>query len=218
MADRLRRLVLLRHGRSVWNAERRIQGQADIDLDDLGRRQADAAAAALAELKPTRLWSSDLARAVQTAARIGERTGLEVEPDARLREIDIGERTGLTLDEYAAAHPEEFAGFSVGRYDVIPAGEGSDQVALRMREAITEALAGLEPGECGVVVTHGAAGKLGVLDLLGWPPSMHHGLQGLDNCAWAELEDSGPEGSLRLVRWNVTAPEPPDFATAEVVG
>ena len=108
MAD-ARTLVLVRHGETDWNLSGRAQGHADIPLNDTGRAQAQAVARRLAGFAPVRLWSSDLARASQTAEAIAATTGLTVELDSRLREYDVGERSGLTLDEAAEQFPEEFA-------------------------------------------------------------------------------------------------------------
>ncbi|MBO0813445.1 MAG: histidine phosphatase family protein, partial [Microlunatus sp.] len=60
------RVIVWRHGRTEWNATGRYQGQADIPLDDLGRRQAASAAQVIKELKPTAIFSSDLSRAAET--------------------------------------------------------------------------------------------------------------------------------------------------------
>ena len=63
-------LVLLRHGQTAWNAEGRIQGQLDVEIDETGHAQAAAVAPLLAALRPTTLWSSDSVRARQTAAYV----------------------------------------------------------------------------------------------------------------------------------------------------
>ncbi len=73
------KLVLLRHGRTAWNAERRFQGQADPPLDDMGRVQAYEVAGLIAALAPDLLVSSDAARAMQTAERVAAATGLDVQ-------------------------------------------------------------------------------------------------------------------------------------------
>ncbi len=213
-----RRLVLLRHGRTAWNLERRAQGHADVGLDDLGRTQADAIAPVLAAMEPVLLWSSDLSRARQTAEPVAASTGLELRLDQRLREYDLGERTGLTMAEYAAAHPAEFRDFRAGRYDVVPGGEDTPAVVARVTEAVREALGLLAPGECGVLVGHGAALKVSVGALLGWPAEAAETLRALDNCGWVELDDSGRDGALRLAAYNRVAAERPDFATHEGVG
>jgi broad specificity phosphatase PhoE len=213
-----RRLVLLRHGRTAWNAERRAQGHADVGLDDLGRSQAAAVAPSLAALRPVLLWSSDLARARQTGEAVAAAAGLELRLDARLREYHLGERTGLTMAEYAAAHPAEHAAFRSGRYDVVPGGEDTPAVVARVTAAVTDALAVLLPGECGVLVGHGAALKVSLVALLGWPAEAASTVRALDNCGWVELHDSGPDGALRLAAYNRVVAGRPDFATHEGVG
>jgi len=92
-------LIVLRHGRTAWNATGRFQGQADIGLDDRGRAQAEQAAEVLAELAPTAIYSSDLSRARQTAVPLAARCGLPVHTDERLREIHVGSWEGLTIDD-----------------------------------------------------------------------------------------------------------------------
>ena len=85
MAEAERRLVLLRHGRTEWNAGRRIQGHLDPPLDETGHEQARAAAPAVAALAPVVLLSSDLQRARQTAEYAARVTGLTPSYDERLR-------------------------------------------------------------------------------------------------------------------------------------
>ena len=213
-ASPTRRLVLLRHGRTAWNHEARAQGHSDIPLDEVGHAQAASVAPYLARLTPSALWTSDLARARETAAYLERATGLGAVVDPRLREYDLGERTGMTMAEYAAGHPDEYAVFRRGRYDVVPGSETTAQVVARICAALDEVFASLSPGGTAVVVSHGAALKVSVLELLGWPEAQAATLQGLDNCGWAVLEDSGPDGRLRLAAYNRTA----DFATHEGVG
>jgi probable phosphoglycerate mutase len=172
----------------------------------------------LAGLAPVLLWSSDLARARQTAEYVAKEAALEIRLDPRLREFDLGERTGLTMDEFAEAYPQEYREFRAGHYDVVPGGEGRADVVARVTACVEEALAALSPGECGVVVGHGGALKVSVLELLGWSEGATAGLQALDNCGWAVISDSGVDGRLRLAAWNRTAPPPPDFVSAPGVG
>ena len=89
-----RRIVLLRHGRTEWNATRRYQGQADPPLDEVGQAQAIEAAALVAAMRPDLLVSSDLQRACQTAEKLASLTGLELSLDARLRERHLGHWQG----------------------------------------------------------------------------------------------------------------------------
>ncbi len=115
-----RRIVLLRHGRTEWNATNRIQGQLDIELDESGHAEARAVTPALAAMRPSLLWSSDLARARQTTEYVAAATGLTASYDDRLREFHLGERQGLTHAEYAALDPAEFATFRTGDWADVP--------------------------------------------------------------------------------------------------
>ena len=222
----IRTLILLRHGQTAWNAEGRAQGHTDVPLDEVGRAQAAAAGPALARLEPVALVTSDLARAWETAAYVEEASGLAAVADPRLREYDLGERTGMTMPEYAASFPDEYAAFRQGRYEVVPGGESTATVTARVTAVLREVLAALAPGECGVVVSHGGALKVSLVEVLGWPAELAASVRGLDNCGWAELEDTGAGGALRLAAYNRVAglevvarpPRPTDFARPEGVG
>lgn len=86
-----RRLVLWRHGRTEWNAVGRAQGHANVSLDDVGRAQAERTAPALASYTPSLVWSSDLARARETAGALMDLLpALELQLDPRLREYNVG--------------------------------------------------------------------------------------------------------------------------------
>ncbi|MBZ5735897.1 histidine phosphatase family protein [Nocardioides sp. TRM66260-LWL] len=197
-----RRLVVLRHGRTSWNAVHRVQGQAESELDEVGRAQAAAAGAALARLEPAVLWTSDLVRARDTAAAVATATGLAARLDARLREYFLAERQGLTHAEYAAVAPEEFARFRLGDFDVVPGGETAAQVVARMSEALLELLALVPDDGVGVAVSHGAAIRDVVPALLGWPDAARSTLHGLDNCGWVVLDRLTPDAPLRLRAYN----------------
>jgi probable phosphoglycerate mutase len=217
-----RTLVLLRHGETDWNAEGRAQGHADVHLNATGRAQAETVAPVLAAFRPVRLWSSDLARASQTAEYVAAASGLEIEPDARLREYDMGARSGFTLGELAVAFPEEYAARLAGRHTPLVAGEEStDQVRDRVVPALRDCLDALEPGRTGVVVLHGGCLKVGLLGLLGWPWELSGSLQGVENCAYSVLSEHPDGTGLRLTSYNekaVGSRHGPDFATDGPVG
>jgi broad specificity phosphatase PhoE len=202
---RVRRLVLVRHGRTAWNAIGRGQGHSDIELDETGHAQSAAAAPGLAAYQPVALWSSDLARCRQTAAYLARKTGLEPVVDARLREFDLGARTGLTMAEFAAEHPDEHAAFVHGDFLAVAGGETTEQVGARMAAVLGEVRAALGPGETAVVFAHGAALKVALTGLLGWPDAFAAGLQGLTNCHHAVVEEVVDGGRLRLAAYNVSA-------------
>ncbi len=214
-----RRLVLVRHGRTAWNAENRAQGHSDVPLDELGLAQAVAVGPALAQLSPVALWSSDLSRAWQTADAIAAVTGLPVVADPRLREFDMGMRTGLTTHEFAEAYPQAYAAAQHSIYDAVPGGEPSAAVVLRMTTALDEVVASIAPGETCVVVSHGGALKVALVAMLDLPPEAAGALRGLDNCGWAEVQvsdhGSASEPTRRRLRaYNRVA----DFASREGVG
>jgi broad specificity phosphatase PhoE len=200
----------------------RGQGHADISLDDVGRAQAAAVAPVLAALSPSRLWSSDLARARETAAYVAELTGLLVETDPRLREYDIGVRSGLTLAGFAERFPREYAAWLADDESVLVDGaESTQQVRGRVAPALAECLAGLDAGQTGIAVLHGACLRVGLLSLLGWPWELSSTLRGMENCGYAVLTEHPEKGGLRLASYNETVAHGRhggDFATDGPVG
>jgi broad specificity phosphatase PhoE len=206
-----RRLVLLRHGRTAWNSIGRAQGQADVELDELGHRQAAEAAEHLAGWSPAALWTSDLARARQTCGYLERATGLAAKADERLREFDVGARQGMTPDQFEQAFPEAFRAWLGGEEMVrVPGSEVPSEVATRMVPALQETLACLDAGETGIVVTHGACLKIGLMGLLGWPLAYGSQLQGVGNCAWVTVTQTA--GRVRLVGYNQRVGVPGDGA------
>ncbi len=198
-----RRLVLVRHGRTSWNAVGRAQGHADVGLDDEGHAQAAATAPYLASLAPASLWTSDLLRARQTCEYVEQVSGLVARADPRLREFDVGIRQGLTIPEFAERHPAEHASWERGGHGSrLPGAETSADVADRVVPALTDVLGSVGAGQTAVVVTHGACLKVGVVGLLGWPPDLDRSLRGIDNCAWVTLEEVALGERLRLTGYN----------------
>jgi probable phosphoglycerate mutase len=177
-----RRVILLRHGRTAWNAQRRFQGQADPPLDDVGRTQAVEVAGLIAALRPGLLVSSDAARAMQTAEIIGELTELEPVPEPRLRERGLGHWEGLTREEVAVHYPDEYADWVAGRDVSRRGGETRDEVAARAAAAFAE----LPEVDTTVLVTHSATAMALTNTLLGIAQGVHP-LGPLANCHWSEL-------------------------------
>jgi broad specificity phosphatase PhoE len=184
------RLVLWRHGQTPWNIQGRFQGQSDIQLDEVGTEQAERAARLLAGLRPDAIISSDLSRALATAAPLARLTGLTVTTDKDLRERHGGVWEGLTDVEIRTRYPEEHAKWAP------PEGETSVTVADS-----------LQPGSLAVVVSHGAALRLGAARLLGLPEDLWGAIGPLANCAWSVV--SRRHRRWRLVEHNAgTLPEP----------
>jgi probable phosphoglycerate mutase len=202
--------VLLRHGETDWNLTGRAQGHADVPLNATGHAQAAAVASYLVAMRPVRLWSSDLVRAIETAEHVAAATGLAIETDPRLREYDVGERSGLTLAEAAARFPQEYASYRAGTSPtLVPGEETTEQVHDRVVPALRACLDALEVGETGVVVMHGACLRVGVMGLVGWPWQQARALVAIDNAAYCVLVDDGPSGrGVRLASYNVSAGDP----------
>jgi probable phosphoglycerate mutase len=154
---------LVRHGQSQWNVEHRIQGQRPhIELTELGRAQAERAAQTLSDSGARRVLSSDLVRAVQTAAPIAAALGVEVELVPALRERGMGAVEGLISGEVWAAHPDMDWRDPDQRF---PGGESKREVY----ERFASTLAGLQDGSPVVVVSHGDAIRLALAWLSGQP-------------------------------------------------
>jgi probable phosphoglycerate mutase len=195
-----RSVVLLRHGRTAWNAERRFQGQADPPLDEVGRMQAYEVAALIAALRPDLLVSSDAARAAQTAEPIAEMTGLAVTLEPRLRERSLGHWEGLTRSEVAERYPDEFADWVAGRDVSRRGGESRAEVAARAVAAVRA----LPPVATAVLVTHSATAMALTSALLGIDTAVPV-LGPLANCHWTEVAAENGSG-WRLRAHNLGVP------------
>jgi probable phosphoglycerate mutase len=147
------RIVLVRHGETDWNRERRWQGHADPPLNAVGRDQARRLAESLADERFDALFSSDLARARESAEIIGERLGLPVGLEPRWREVDVGEWSGLTSAEVELRYPEAFARRRNGAAGW-EQGETYEAMGARVADAIY-AIADAYPEGRLLVVTHG---------------------------------------------------------------
>ena len=147
------RILLARHGETDWNAERRWQGHADPPLNELGREQARSLAALLAGRPVSAVYSSDLHRASETASIAAEPLGLPVLVDERLREVDVGEWSGLTTAEIEERFPGAVERRRAGG-NGWELGESYEAMGERIEAALL-AIAGAHPGETVLVVTHG---------------------------------------------------------------
>jgi len=155
------RICLVRHGETAWNAERRIQGHLDIELNATGVAQAEAVGRTLANEAFSVICSSDLARARQTAETIARPHGLSVCSSPELRERHYGSFQGRTYEEAKAEQPEHYERYRV-RDPHFTFGSGESLVAFseRIRGSL-EQFALEHAGETILAVTHG-----GVLDVI----------------------------------------------------
>lgn len=149
-------VYLIRHGETDWNMEGRWQGHADVPLNEIGRRQATVVARRLQteHIRFNAIYSSDLARAYQTAWEIGAAVRVAVQLLPPLREIDLGVWSGLTMPEIKERFPTEIALLERGQD--IPRGGGETMAALSKRvvESVS-AIAAHHTGETLALVTHG---------------------------------------------------------------
>jgi glucosyl-3-phosphoglycerate phosphatase len=213
----VRHLVLLRHGQTEYNAGSRMQGQLDTDLSDLGRNQAVAAAEVLAKRQPLLILSSDLRRALDTATALGERSGLSVDIDERLRETHLGDWQGLTHLEVDEIAPGARLAWRDDARWAPHGGESRVDVAARSLPVVQELVAEQpewgrdEPDRPVVLVAHGgliAALTAALLDLPvdNWPI-----LGGMGNASWVQISSHSQDGApaedirWRLDVWNASA-------------
>lgn len=157
-------LYFVRHGQTEWNAQHRLQGQSDIDLNDVGRGQADANGVKLAGLLGNAadfdFVASPMRRARETMERV--RKGMELDPDsyrtdARLVEVHFGDWQGYTYPELQAKDPAFAAKRDRDKWNVVPPGEGAESYQM-LQERVRpwfEALA--QPTVC---VAHGGVARV----------------------------------------------------------
>jgi broad specificity phosphatase PhoE len=190
------RIILVRHGLTTWNMDRRYQGQIDVPLSDQGLIQARAVARRLSSEIVHRVYSSDLSRARMTAQEIAACHGLDVMADGRLREMRFGDWEGLTFDEIERGWPDLLHRWLEDPVTLsAPGGETALQLGERVGRALKDIysdLSSLKPGKdgaggkdgghrrsghwadeqrpCGVIVSHG--GVIRSLMALGTEGSM----------------------------------------------
>lgn len=186
-------ILLARHGETDWNAERRYQGHADRPLNAAGRLQARELAQSLLSEGVSAIYSSDLLRARETAEIVAAWIGLPVITRDALREIDVGEFSGLTHEEIVARWPEVPA-----RTDALGYGwtRGESFEALHTRIAAElRRIAGVHPGETVLVVGHGAMMRVVLAARAGLDLSAHRQVVGpIANGAVERIELPATDG------------------------
>lgn len=209
----VRKLIMLRHGQTEYNAGSRMQGQLDTDLSDLGREQAVVAAEALAKRQPLLIISSDLRRALDTAVALGDRSGQHVSVDARLRETHLGDWQGMTHLEVDEIAPGARLAWRDDARWAPHGGESRVDVADRSLPLVRELVAGqpewgADAAERPVVlVAHGGLIAALTAALLDLPVDTWPVLGGLGNASWVQLAGhtrrDGDPASLADIRWRL---------------
>jgi 2,3-bisphosphoglycerate-dependent phosphoglycerate mutase len=165
-------LILIRHGETLWNQQRRMQGHSDSPLSETGVRQARQLALRLKQLEFSTLYSSDSGRAHHTARSVAEVTGHDIVLEPRLRERHFGVFEGLTGTEISRQYPEAYARFKArDQAYVIPGGESALQFRARVSSCLHE-IAGRHARELVVVITHGLVLDVVYRAALGIPPEL----------------------------------------------
>ena len=187
------RVLLWRHGQTDWNTVNRFQGHSDIPLNAVGQYQANLAASILVGMQPTKIISSDLSRARDTAQALGNLTNLAIEIDIDLRETNGGLWEGKTGAENRAEDLQNFVRWIDGEDN--PAGttgEKRSDVATRAVSAIKRALGDLD-NQLIVVTTHGGTARCVLGSLLNLPMANWGAVGGLSNASWSILQ-TNPRG------------------------
>src|SRR5678816_1880628 len=198
-------IFLVRHGQSRGNAEGRFGGHTDTPLSARGRKQAQAAAQALAAEKLTAIYASDLARSVETAEPLAMVTGLKVIQAVEFRERSVGVMEGLTFEEAAEQHPEQYAALLQRDFDhVLLGGESYRQTLDRAARKLDEAVAKHRGGRIAIFTHTGticilALHIMGALDAPELKPVWIHSM----NCGISRF-DLRDDGFVRVAAINDT--------------
>jgi 2,3-bisphosphoglycerate-dependent phosphoglycerate mutase len=191
-------LLFIRHGETDWNVQQRFQGQLDVPLNATGHAQAQRMAAALLNDRHDLLFSSDLQRALQTAAPLAAAWSHQAQTLPGFREQNFGVLEGLDGTSVRAQRPQEWQRWLEFRADyVLPGGESTAQFHQRVMNAV-KTLVDTHAGRRIAVVTHG-----GVLDML-WRSAQGLPLDGQREC---DIPNTGinkmrwVDGGLHVVQW-----------------
>ncbi|MFC0180679.1 2,3-diphosphoglycerate-dependent phosphoglycerate mutase GpmB [Thorsellia kenyensis] len=180
-------VYLVRHGETVWNAERKIQGQLDSPLTAEGISQAHWVAKRAKSLGITHLYSSDLGRAVQTASIIAQPLKLEVITDRRWRELNMGILEGRCIDDLSDKENAMRRAPLSGALDArILEGESMQEMANRLHQALND-LKSLPKGSIPLVICHGLALGCLIGTIMGLPAHAPRRIR-LRNCSLSRVD------------------------------
>ena len=199
------RVLLIRHGQSEGNAAGRFGGHTATPLSERGRAQAEATARALASENVTAIYSSDLLRAVETATPLADALDLEINRAEAFRERVVGRMEGLTFEEAAARHPEEYAALLRRDFEhVLEGGESYRQMLDRSARALDNVIDANRGGTLAVFSHTGTIGIL-TLHLMGAldAPTLRPVWIRTENCGISRIEIRS-DGFLRVLALNDT--------------
>lgn len=199
-------VLLIRHGQSEGNAERRFGGHTATPLSPRGRKQANATAEALKKDALTAIYSSDLARAIETAQPLSTLTGLPINTTEAFRERSVGVMEGLTFEAAAQKHPDEYAALLRRDFEqVLTGGESYRQLLDRARHKLDEVIAKHRGGRIAVFSHTGticilSLHLMGALD----SPELKPVWISSGNCGITRFE-LRPDGFVRVITVNDTS-------------
>lgn len=202
------RLFIVRHGETDYNREKRIAGQLDVPLNELGRAQARATAELLKDESIAAVYASDLLRAAETAQFIAAKHKLDVISFKELRERSYGHWEGKLSEEIERLFPEEYEQLRQAPLDFVPpGGESRKELYERVTKKLNEILAG-HSAESVVIVSHGgpirAMINYVIAQELGIPvPQQSQVRIDADLCSVSLLSHDEKEG-LRIILLNST--------------
>ncbi|MEO5360431.1 MAG: histidine phosphatase family protein [Nitrospirota bacterium] len=166
------RVYLIRHGQTIDAHERRYKGHLDVPLSEAGIRQAERLAVFLKQLKPppvSRIFCSDLSRAIKTAEAIGLPFGITPVPINGLRERHFGQWEGMTFDEIKAVSSEAFTNWANDPLTFSPiGGESTKEVSLRVTPVFKK-IVNDNKDETIAIAAHGGVNRVILCDVLGIP-------------------------------------------------
>jgi broad specificity phosphatase PhoE len=198
-------VVLIRHGQSEGNAEGRFGGHTDTPLSLRGRKQAKATAKSLAAEKFEAIYASDLPRAIETATPLAKLVGVVLEPTEAFRERSVGVMEGLTFEEAAEQHPEQYQALLRRDFEhVLLGGESYRQTLDRASRKLDEEIEKHRGGRI-AVFTHTGTICILILHLMGAldAPDLKPVWIATSNCGVARF-DLRNDGFVRVVVINDT--------------
>ncbi len=171
------RIVLVRHGETIWHAENRYAGSSDIELTQRGLQQAKALGKWARNAGLSNIWASPLIRSRATAQPASDSTGICVKIDDRLRELDFGQGEGLTASEMAAQFHSAYDAYLIDPVkNHLPGGEDPVHAAARGRACLRAIAEAGGDGSRILVVAHNTLIRLILCDLLEVPLSKYRAL------------------------------------------
>src|SRR5687768_17900306 len=199
-------VLLIRHGQSKGNAERRFGGHTATPLSARGHRQAETTARTLKSESVTAIYSSDLARAIETARPLSKMTGLPIQGTEAFRERSVGVMEGLTFEDAAQQHPDEYAALLRRDFDhVLAGGESYRQLLDRARNKLDDVIESNRGGRI-VVFSHTGTICILALHLMGAldSPELKPVWISSSNCGITRFE-LRPDGFVRVLNVNDTS-------------